>query len=125
MQASLNLGPQRLSKKEVPEILKKEFHNVVRRTPMAESEGFKPPIPGKGIPDFESSAFGHSANLPFPFADAKVAIFYNIKEKTREKTTTFNKFLGLHHVFRPLSTPFMRKVRNQMRDFGTEKGWPR
>ncbi len=30
----------------------------------AEDEGFKPPIPGKGIPDFESSAFGHSANLP-------------------------------------------------------------
>ena len=30
----------------------------------AESEGFKPPIPGKGIPDFESSAFGHSANPP-------------------------------------------------------------
>ena len=30
----------------------------------AESEGFKPPIPGKGIPDFESSAFGHSANFP-------------------------------------------------------------
>ena len=37
----------------------------------AESEGFKPPIPGKGIPDFESSAFGHSAN--FPFVGAKVA----------------------------------------------------
>ncbi len=32
--------------------------------PLAEGEGFKPPIPGKGIPDFESSAFGHSANLP-------------------------------------------------------------
>ena len=31
---------------------------------LAESEGFKPPIPGKGIPDFESSAFGHSANSP-------------------------------------------------------------
>ena len=30
----------------------------------AEDEGFKPPIPEKGIPDFESSAFGHSANLP-------------------------------------------------------------
>ena len=30
----------------------------------AEDEGFKPPIPGKGIPDFESSAFDHSANLP-------------------------------------------------------------
>ena len=31
---------------------------------MAEGEGFKPPIPGKGIPDFESSAIDHSANLP-------------------------------------------------------------
>ena len=30
----------------------------------AEGEGFKPPIPERGIPDFESSAFGHSANLP-------------------------------------------------------------
>ena len=30
----------------------------------AEDEGFKPPIRGKRIPDFESSAFGHSANLP-------------------------------------------------------------
>ena len=31
---------------------------------MAEGEGFKPPIPEKGIPDFESSAIVHSANLP-------------------------------------------------------------
>ncbi len=31
----------------------------------AEDEGFKPPIPKSGIPDFESSAFDHSANLPF------------------------------------------------------------
>ena len=30
----------------------------------AEDEGFKPPIPERGIPDFESSAFGHSANFP-------------------------------------------------------------
>ena len=30
----------------------------------AESEGFKPPIPERGIPDFESSAIVHSANLP-------------------------------------------------------------
>ena len=30
----------------------------------AEEEGFKPPIPERGIPDFESSAFGHSAILP-------------------------------------------------------------
>ena len=30
----------------------------------AESEGFKPPIPERGIPDFESSAIDHSANSP-------------------------------------------------------------
>ncbi len=30
----------------------------------AEDEGFKPPIPERGIPDFESSAIDHSANLP-------------------------------------------------------------
>ena len=47
---------------------------------LAEGEGFKPPIPERGIPDFESSAFGHSANLPFPFADAKVVqIFESTK----------------------------------------------
>ena len=32
--------------------------------PLAEGEGFKPPIPERGIPDFESSAIDHSANLP-------------------------------------------------------------
>ncbi len=31
----------------------------------AEGEGFKPPIPERGIPDFESSAIDHSANLPY------------------------------------------------------------
>ena len=31
---------------------------------IAESEGFKPPIPERGIPDFESSAIDHSANSP-------------------------------------------------------------
>ena len=40
---------------------------------LAEDEGFKPPIPERGIPDFESSAFDHSANLPL-FACAKVII---------------------------------------------------
>ena len=30
----------------------------------AEDEGFKPPIPVMGIPDFESSAIDHSANSP-------------------------------------------------------------
>ena len=34
---------------------------------LAEGEGFKPPIPERGIPDFESSAIDHSANLPFLF----------------------------------------------------------
>ena len=43
---------------------KKESHVVTRRTPLAEGEGFKPPIPERGIPDFESSAIDHSANLP-------------------------------------------------------------
>ena len=33
----------------------------------AEGEGFKPPIPERGIPDFESSAIDHSANLPNKF----------------------------------------------------------
>ncbi len=33
-------------------------------TLLAESEGFKPPIPERGIPDFESSAIDHSANSP-------------------------------------------------------------
>ena len=49
--------------------------DCVHRNPSicAEGEGFKPPIPAMGIPDFESSAFGHSANLPF--AGAKVILF--------------------------------------------------
>ena len=47
---------------------------------LAEGEGFKPPIPEKGIPDFESSAIVHSANLPkitkpSSFADAKLTTF--------------------------------------------------
>ena len=45
---------------------KKESHNMTCRTLSAEGEGFKPPIPERGIPDFESSAIDHSANLPNP-----------------------------------------------------------
>ena len=45
---------------------KKSVHGLKPCTPsVAESEGFKPPIPERGIPDFESSAFGHSANFPY------------------------------------------------------------
>ena len=47
---------------------------------VAEGEGFKPPIPERGIPDFESSAIDHSANLPF-FATAKLAIYFQIQTK--------------------------------------------
>ena len=49
----------------------------------AEGEGFKPPIPERGIPDFESSAIDHSANLPIKresssIAAAKVITFFEI-----------------------------------------------
>ena len=60
-------------------------------TLLAESEGFKPPIPGKGIPDFESSAFGHSANSPIKRMSMSLLIcgckgsnffrFYQINQK--------------------------------------------
>ena len=43
--------------------IKKESHTTLLMC-FAESEGFKPPIPVMGIPDFESSAFDHSANSP-------------------------------------------------------------
>ena len=43
----------------------------------AEGEGFKPPIPEKGIPDFESSAIDHSANLPQYFKDLRL-LFYTL-----------------------------------------------
>ena len=47
---------------------KKKTHQSIaaqaRRFSFAEGEGFKPPIPERGIPDFESSAIDHSANLP-------------------------------------------------------------
>ncbi len=47
---------------------------------LAEGEGFKPPIPERGIPDFESSAIDHSANLPIIWepslkSDAKIIQF--------------------------------------------------
>ena len=50
----------------------------------AEGEGFKPPIPGKGIPDFESSAFGHSANLPI-FQMKMIDIYFSSLSKSNAK----------------------------------------
>ena len=35
-----------------------------------------PRYPEEGIPDFESSAFGHSANLPFYFVRCKSNTFF-------------------------------------------------
>ncbi len=49
--------------------------NLLIHPCFAEDEGFKPPIPDKGIPDFESSAFGHSANLPI-YIICKGTIFF-------------------------------------------------
>ena len=68
---------------------------------VAESEGFKPPIPERGIPDFESSAIDHSANSPnipirpkawcsLDFADAKVVI---ISEMAKLFLNFFGVFL--------------------------------
>ena len=53
-------------------------------SPPAEGEGFKPPIPGKGIPDFESSAFGHSANLPI-FQMKMIDIYFSSLSKSNAK----------------------------------------
>ena len=46
----------------------------------AESEGFKPPIPERGIPDFESSAIDHSANSPIKRRQIELARFAERKE---------------------------------------------
>ncbi len=52
---------------------------------IAEDEGFKPPIPKEGIPDFESSAFDHSANLPQLSYCKSNTYFENGKEKSDKK----------------------------------------
>ena len=55
----------------------------------AEGEGFKPPIPERGIPDFESSAFGHSANLPCDCKSNKKRRFYKIKSLNYLRINSF------------------------------------
>ena len=72
----------------------------------AEGEGFKPPIPVMGIPDFESSAFGHSANLPF----------FTMGAADKEAATwllTGAKVIQLFHM--------AKKNVTQMKDF---QAWP-
>ena len=59
-------------------------HPVTSQFNKAEGEGFKPPIPGKGIPDFESSAFGHSANLPI-FQMKMIDIYFSSLSKSNAK----------------------------------------
>ena len=67
--SSISLLPQKVS-------TKKEKKSVATSSLFAEGEGFKPPIPEKGIPDFESSAIDHSANLPFLFCACKITTFF-------------------------------------------------
>ena len=79
---------------------KKESHNVTCRTPIAkgegffhlfaESEGFKPPIPERGIPDFESSAIDHSANSPIKREQSDACISYAEREQVRCETSMVN-----------------------------------
>lgn len=64
----------------------------------AESEGFKPPIPEEGIPDFESSAIDHSANSPSRFNGAKVTYFSEPPKL-------------LPHFFRPSNRTFLASNR--------------
>ena len=61
---------------------------------LAEGEGFKPPIPERGIPDFESSAIDHSANSP-------VAIACDCGCKG-------NAFFGNHQTFLAENSIFIR-----------------
>ena len=51
----------------------------------AESEGFKPPIPERGIPDFESSAIDHSANSP----NKRPSLKSDAKVKRKNELTKF------------------------------------
>ena len=51
-------------KNEIRKRCKIQSYSVFIMLNEAEDEGFKPPIRERRIPDFESSAFGHSANLP-------------------------------------------------------------
>ena len=62
---------------------------------VAESEGFKPPIPERGIPDFESSAFGHSANLPIKQVPTSLLVWPSMR-KVQELNLPFHPFAFAH-----------------------------
>ena len=78
----------------------------------AESEGFKPPIPERGIPDFESSAIDHSANSPnirrtnLSIADAKVVYFSDSTKGIDGKLQNLFEREFLQAVFQLLSLGF-------------------
>ena len=55
---------EKIPKNEIRKRCKTQSYSVFIMLNQAEDEGFKPPIRERRIPDFESSAFGHSANLP-------------------------------------------------------------
>ena len=79
---------------------------------LAESEGFKPPIPVMGIPDFESSAFGHSANFPKNYG---WELFLLIKTEVSPALCEILSTTSL----RELSTTFSRVLSTWMRDQST------
>ena len=61
--------------------------------PFAEGEGFKPPIPERGIPDFESSAIDHSANLPYLEIGCKGNAFFRFHQ-IYSKESLLRRFLS-------------------------------
>lgn len=65
------------------------------RTFFAEDEGFKPPIPERGIPDFESSAFGHSANLPCMLSKDSAKVIFILNKCNYSKDNLFNFSLSI------------------------------
>ena len=79
-----NCPDSKISQKQYRENKKRECMETLSF--LAEGEGFKPPIPERGIPDFESSAIDHSANLPFAFCGCKVnTIFRNSQNNCMKK----------------------------------------
>ena len=57
--------PSRHNLRKLNQYNKRNPATMARFLLLAEGEGFKPPIPIKSIPDFESGAFDHSANFPY------------------------------------------------------------
>ena len=63
--------------------------------PFAEGEGFKPPIPERGIPDFESSAIDHSCKGSIFFRYYQIYLGKSCLEATfYSKESLFRRFFS-------------------------------